>query len=173
MGKMKTRARKSEIVYLNRKWALLILLLLTAAAWAYCGSSAGSVRAIRLARTKAEPIKPLQYKPFDDTNEKTDNWTTVRMRVTAYCPCSKCCGKHSDGITASGHKICRGDTFIAADKRYSFDTEMTIPGYGNTQPVKVLDRGGAIRGNRLDVFFRSHKKALKWGVRYLNVKVII
>ena len=95
------------------------------------------------------------------------------MRVTAYYPCRKCCGKRSDGITASGHKIRRGDTFVAAVKRYSFDAKMTIPGYGKSIPVKVLDRSGSIRGNRLDVFFRSHKKARKWGIRYLDVKVRI
>ena len=98
-------------------------------------------------------------------------WESVQMRVTAYCPCPKCCGKYSDGITACGHKIRPGDTFVAADRRYSFGTEMVIPGYGNSQPVQVLDRGGAIKGNRLDVFFATHQEALEWGVRYLDVKV--
>ena len=98
-------------------------------------------------------------------------WQTVRMRVTAYCACRKCCGKFADGITASGHKIRPGDTFAAADKRYSFGTKMVIAGYNKGKPIKVLDRGGAIRGNRLDVFFNSHKKALKWGVKYIDVKV--
>ncbi|MHC4720522.1 MAG: 3D domain-containing protein, partial [Planctomycetota bacterium] len=41
----------------------------------------------------------------------------------------------------------------------------------NARPVKVLDRGGAIKGNRLDVFFHSHQQALNWGVRYIDVKV--
>jgi 3D (Asp-Asp-Asp) domain-containing protein len=48
---------------------------------------------------------------------------------------------------------------------------MIISGYNDGQPVKVLDRGGAIRGDRLDVFFASHQEALEWGVRYLDVKV--
>ena len=64
-----------------------------------------------------------------------------------------------------------GDTFVAADGRYPFDTEMLIPGYSNSQPVKVLDRGGAIKGNRLDVFFATHEEALQWGVQYLKVDV--
>jgi len=100
-----------------------------------------------------------------------DQWQTVQMRVTAYCPCPKCCGSNSDGVTASGHKICQGDRFIAADKIYPFGTEMIIPGYKSGEAVKVLDRGGVIRGNRLDVFFDSHQEALKWGVRYLDVEI--
>ena len=93
------------------------------------------------------------------------------MRVTAYCACRRCCGKFADGKTANGHKIRPGDTFAAADRRYSFGTEMLIPGYNNTVVVKVLDRGGAIKGNRLDVFFATHQEALQWGVQYLDVKV--
>jgi len=103
--------------------------------------------------------------------ETTPEYHTVRMRVTAYCPCSKCCGEYSDGQTANGHKIRRGDTFVAADGRYAFGTQMLIPGYNSSHPVEVLDRGGAIRGNRLDVFFHTHQEALNWGVQYLQVRV--
>ncbi len=96
----------------------------------------------------------------------------VKMRVTAYCPCEKCCSSYADGITASGHKIEDGDTFVAADSRYKFGTEMFIPGYNHSNRVKVLDRGGAIKNNRLDVFFNTHQQALEWGVRYLDVEVL-
>ena len=105
--------------------------------------------------------------------EQPREWRTIRMRVTGYCPCPKCCGEYSDGITANGHKIQPGDTFVAADKRFAFGTEMIIPGYSNSQTVKVLDRGGAIRGDKLDAFFPTHQAALEWGVRYLDVQVKI
>ena len=49
---------------------------------------------------------------------------------------------------------------------------MIIPGYSSSQPVEVLDRGGAIQGNKLDVFFASHEEALEWGVQYLDVKIL-
>ena len=129
---------------------------------------------------KTEPIQPaalaLQNKPEEEPKVETNSepsgeWRIVRMRVTGYCPCSKCCGQYSDGITANGHKIRPGDTFVAADKRYSFGTEMVIEGYNNGQTVKVLDRGGAIRGNKLDAFFHTHQEALEWGVRHIDVKV--
>ena len=107
----------------------------------------------------------------DDTEQ--DQWETVRMRVTAYCACRTCCGKHSNGITANNHKIRWGDTFVASDKMYRFGTEMRIPGYNQDRTVKVLDRGRVIKGYRLDVFFNSHTVAKKWGVKYLNVEVKI
>ncbi|MHC4156990.1 MAG: 3D domain-containing protein [Planctomycetota bacterium] len=109
----------------------------------------------------------------DELNEAqtAPKYETVQMRVTAYCPCSKCCGQYSDGQTANGHKIRPGDTFVAADGRYTFGTQMLVPGYSSSQPVKVLDRGGAIRGERLDVFFHTHQEALNWGVQYLQVRV--
>jgi len=103
-------------------------------------------------------IAGAAYRQTDSTSAE---WQTVPMRVTAYCPCSKCCGQYADGITA----------FVAADKRHSFGTEMVVPGYSEGRAVKVLDRGGAIKGNRLDVFFHSHQQALEWGVQYLDVQV--
>ena len=106
-----------------------------------------------------------------DNSPDTAEWQKVRMRVTAYCPCPKCCGKYSDGVTACGHKIRPGDRFVAADKKYPFGTEMIVGGYNHGEAVKVLDRGGAIREDRLDVFFPSHEQALQWGVKYLDVNV--
>ena len=119
----------------------------------------------------ALPIKLEEEQETETKSETSNKWRTVRMKVTGYCPCSKCCGEYSDGITANGHKIQPGDTFVAADKRYSFGTEMVIEGYSNGQTIKVLDRGGAIRGNKLDAFFHTHQEALEWGVRNIDVKV--
>ena len=54
------------------------------------------------------------------------------------------------------------DGTIAADTRfYPFGTRMYIPGYGWGV---VEDRGGAIKGpDRIDLYFKSHDDALKWG----------
>lgn len=138
------------------------------------GSLKPSSRLILLSATPAEEKAPSRRASNGseiNAAEQTDGWQVVKMRVTAYCPCEKCCGEYSDGVTACGHRIRSGDAFVAADKQYAFGTEMIIAGYNNGEPVKVLDRGGAIRGNRLDVFFQSHDEALTWGVKYLYVKV--
>ena len=120
---------------------------------------------------------------FSDPNKVTvtapkEEWETITMKVTAYCPCEVCCEQWADipvssgkRKTASGHTISNGDKFVAAPRIYSFGTEMVIEGYAGGNVVKVEDIGGAIKGNKLDLYFDSHKTSLIWGVRYVEVKV--
>lgn len=97
----------------------------------------------------------------------------VEMTVTAYCPCEKCCGKYGWGYrTASGYKIKKGDRFVAAPKGVAFGTGMRVPGYNGGKVVRVEDRGGAIKGSRLDVYFDTHKAALAWGVQKIKVTIV-
>jgi len=94
------------------------------------------------------------------------------FEVTAYCPCEKCCGRWADGYTASGKPVSANNgLFVAADKRIPFGTMVAIPGYAEGKPVPVLDRGGAIKGNRLDVFFPTHQAALNWDRKTLTVEI--
>lgn len=98
---------------------------------------------------------------------------TVRMRVTAYSPDHRSCGIHADGITASGYSVeANGGRLVAADRRlFPFGSLLTVPGYAGGQVVPVLDRGGAIKGSRLDVLYPTHDIARRWGVRHLDVTV--
>jgi len=108
------------------------------------------------------PARPVQRRP-----RRPGKWL-----VTAYCPCPSCCGGargSGQGITASGRPVtANGGRFVAAPGNVPFGTLIDIPGYGR---VPVLDRGGAIRGRRLDVYFPRHALALAWGARRLAVKV--
>ena len=87
-------------------------------------------------------------------------------KITAYCSCSKCCGK-STGMTASGTRATAGKT-VAASSKFAFGTKLNINGHIYT----VEDRGGAISGNRIDIYVNSHSEALQWGVKYLPVSVV-
>ena len=87
-------------------------------------------------------------------------------KITAYCPCAKCCGK-TNGRTASGTTATAGRT-VAASSKFAFGTKLNIGGHVYT----LEDRGGAINGNKIDIFVNTHAEALQWGVRYLNVSVV-
>ncbi len=108
------------------------------------------------------------------------------LEVTAYCPCGHCCGWHRNwlgrpvfssgpqrgqrkqvGITASGTRA-RPGTIAADTSIFPFGTVMYVPGYGYGV---VEDRGGAIQGHRIDLFYRRHDEALKWGRQNIRVKV--
>ncbi len=97
----------------------------------------------------------------------------VWMTVTAYCPCTKCCGEDASGITASGRPVSYNHgKFVAADTDLlPFGTKVSIPGYHDGEPVKVIDRGGAIKGRHIDVYFNSHNTAKEWGTRKILVTV--
>ncbi len=109
------------------------------------------------------------------SGEKTETTSTPKTttttingetyKITAYCSCSKCCGKTS-GRTASGTKATPGRT-VAAPSKFAFGTKLNIGGHIYT----VEDRGGAISGNKIDVYVNSHSAALQWGVKYLPVSV--
>ena len=86
--------------------------------------------------------------------------------LTGYCPCALCCGK-TNGITACGTLATANHT-IAADSRFSFGTKMVINGVIYT----VEDRGGAIKGNRIDIFFTTHQDALNFGRQTADVYIL-
>jgi len=100
-------------------------------------------------------------------------------KLTAYCPCSKCCGKwgvnrpvDENGelivITASGKRAKAGIT-IAADRTVlPFGTKVVFYGH----EYEVQDVGGAIKGNRIDVYFDDHQEALEFGVQYTEVFIV-
>lgn len=111
----------------------------------------------------AEPTEPLYEEEFKTTLEDLGEF-----KLTAYCTCPKCCGEWADGFTYTGTVATPGRT-IAVDPR-------VIP-LGSTVYINDLeyiaeDIGGAIKGNRIDVLFSSHREALEFGVQYANVSII-
>jgi len=112
----------------------------------------------------------------------------MMMEVTGYCNCGDCCSWYRPyfylgspiissgvnrgkpkavGMTASGTRACQGT--IAADTTLlPFGTIVKVPGYGYG---RVEDRGGAIKGMRLDLWYPSHDEAKEWGRRRIFVEV--
>jgi 3D (Asp-Asp-Asp) domain-containing protein len=90
------------------------------------------------------------------------------FEATAYCPCKECCGK-TDGITASGTKAKAGRTIAADTSLLPFGTQIYIDGKAYT----VEDTGGAIKGNKIDIYFDTHTEALNYGRRQIELYKIV
>lgn len=98
---------------------------------------------------------------------------TLRMRVTAYSPDARSCGDSADGLTATLHSVeTNNSELVAADpKLLPYGSMLSVPGYAGGRIVPVLDCGGKIKGNRLDVLYRTHERAKRWGSQWLHVTV--
>lgn len=124
---------------------------------------------IRLEKEKEEKAKAVQIAKTTNRSEEIprNNSGWVTFTATAYCGCAKCCGK-STGRTASGTMATQGRT-VAMPSSYKFGTKIEIQGMGN---YVVEDRGGAIKGNRIDIFFSNHQSALNFGKKTINLRVV-
>lgn len=93
----------------------------------------------------------------------------MMMNTSAYtASCAGC-----SGITASGYNVRNTTTYngykiVAASTQFPIGTKMYIPGFGN---AIVLDRGGAIKGNKLDLLVGSNSQAYGWGRKNVTVTI--
>ena len=119
---------------------------------------------------ESEPVEESEPEPEPEPEPESEPELRGlgRFKLTAYCACSKCCGK-SDGITASGTKAKQGRTIAVDPKQIPYGTKVVINGH----TYVAEDCGGGIKQNRIDVFFNSHKDALNFGVQYAEVYIYV
>ena len=118
-------------------------------------------------------------KVFDEMNRIDAASSAVEMDVgdslgkvwvTAYCPCSQCCGPYANGITASG-KTARAKHTIAVDAYnpiVPMGTKVVIEGTVYT----VEDTGNLNHyGNDFDIFYAKHNQTSQWGRRHVEAYI--
>ncbi|MEG9298891.1 ubiquitin-like domain-containing protein [Mangrovibacillus sp. Mu-81] len=87
---------------------------------------------------------------------------------TAYtASCNGCSGYTATGINLKANP---GIKVIAVDPSIiPLGTKVYVDGYGY---AVAADTGGAIRGNKIDVFFSSKSDAYRWGRKTIKVKIL-
>lgn len=118
-----------------------------------------------------EPVAPAEavttYADENGTYESVGTFT-----LTAYCPCSICCGQYSNPsnpTTASGTTATAGRTIAADTSKFPFGTQLVI----NGQVYTVEDVGGAIKGNKIDIYFNTHQEAINFGRQSAEVYRVV
>lgn len=108
-----------------------------------------------------------------DTNQAIEPVSLGNFKLTGYCKCSLCCGKWANnrpnGVVygAIGEELKEGYSIAVDPTVIPYRTEVIINGH----TYKAQDCGGAIKGNRIDVYFEDHNDALEFGVQYAEVFV--
>ena len=132
-----------------------------------CG---GSEKAIEL--PKVEVAHAAEIEPADEP----ELISLGEFKITYYCACEACCGswaknrpKDAEGRpivkTASGATAEAGKTIAVDPDVIPYGTEVIINGH----IYIAQDCGGAIQGNRIDIYCDSHDEALKNGLDYCEV----
>ncbi|SFM16785.1 3D (Asp-Asp-Asp) domain-containing protein [Paenibacillus sp. 1_12] len=121
----------------------------------------------------SEPEVPLVTSSETETKVDKKGSKVITMNVSEYSNHEHSTGKtprsKNYGITASGSRTEEGRTIAADWKVLPKGTKVYIEGIGERV---VEDKGGAIKGNKIDVFFESEKEALNFGRQQLNVTII-
>ena len=144
---------------MNRRWLMIVAVVLVATA-----ASAERKRDGSIAVPTRSPDK------------------VASLPTSAYCNCRYCCGwyyrkgvptvrgtgkRKAVGITSSGVRARTGT--VAVDPRvYPVGTVFYVRGYGY---AIAEDRGGAVRGKALELWFPSHATALRWGRKKSEVRI--
>lgn len=119
-----------------------------------------------------EPVEAATVEAVLETEPQFVSLGT--FKVTHYCPCKKCCGKDPDhpayGITATGTVATAGRTVAVDPDVIPYGTEVLVRYEDGTEHTYIAeDCGGAIDGNRLDVFMDSHGAAWDAGIKTAEV----
>ena len=101
------------------------------------------------------------------------------FKLTAYCSCEKCCGEWALNRPKdeNGKDIVYGSTGTILVAGTSIATDPSVIPYGSQVEINghiytAHDTGGAIQGNRIDVYFDSHQDALNFGVQYADIYLV-
>lgn len=126
------------------------------------------VQEIKLVQEETTQIETQQDSTIEYTtnNDISTNEGDTTWYITAYCPCSICCGQYAatnirydeNGneyhVGASGGRLIAGYSVASS---LPFGTKVVIEGLGE---VCVSDRG--VSGNHLDLYFDTHEQALQF-----------
>ncbi|MCF6136286.1 peptidoglycan-binding protein [Pseudalkalibacillus berkeleyi] len=128
------------------------------------------------AAKKAEPVKEeaesteatTTSEPEEAEASAADEEKTMTMQATAYtADCNGC-----SGVTATGIDLNKNpdQKVIAVDPNViPLGTEVYVEGYGR---AVAGDTGGAINGNKIDLYMQSQDKAEQFGVQQVEVTIL-
>ncbi|MFI8495137.1 ubiquitin-like domain-containing protein [Peribacillus butanolivorans] len=102
------------------------------------------------------------------SNVNSTSGKEIYVSSTAYtASCKGCSGVTSMGVDLKSNPDAK---IIAVDPSViPMGSKVYVEGYGY---AVAADKGGAIKGNRIDVFFSSKNDAYRWGVKKVKIRVL-
>ncbi|MGB3161603.1 MAG: 3D domain-containing protein [Carnobacterium sp.] len=110
--------------------------------------------------TENKPETPTESKPAPSAGK------TMVVSATGYSTAQPGLSTH----TATGINLLQNPMVIAVDPRViPLGTMIEVPGYG----IAIAgDTGGAIKGNKIDIHFKTVGQALSWGRKTITIRLL-
>ena len=150
---------------MNKKHFIIIVTVVGIIVLLLCGCSNQPIK-----YTTETPIidklLPEYAETTTEAKKTTPKFIEMNVVVTAYCPCKEC--SEGYGIQTSTGAIATAGRTVAVDP--------TVIPYGSKVIINghcyiAEDCGGAIKGNRIDLFFDTHEEVIEWGKKNLSILV--
>ena len=102
-----------------------------------------------------------------EVNAQTADGKTITCWVTAYCGCKACSGSYGN-MTATG---------VVAQPNHTIAVDPTVIPYGTQVEINGIiytaeDCGGAIKGNKIDIYFEEHWQAEQFATGYYTATIL-
>ena len=132
-----------------------------------------------------EETEPIVDNTAPETSPEENTEPTIQVdnlvylgtfKLTAYCSCYTCCGKHALNrpVDENGDEVVYGAAGVRLEAGVSIAVDPRVITYGtrvviNGHIYTAQDTGGNISGNRIDVYFDDHQEAKEFGVKHAEV----
>ncbi|MDW0114634.1 3D domain-containing protein [Sporosarcina saromensis] len=125
-------------------------------------------KAVTVASTVPKPVQKQPVAKQVAANPPATEGKEMTVTATAYTAyCTGCSGTTATGIDLRSNP---NQKVIAVDPSIiPLGTKVWVEGYGE---AIAGDVGGAIKGNKIDVFIPSYESAMEWGVKKVKIKVL-
>lgn len=133
-----------------------------------------------LTETIAEEAKEIIEQENKINEEEPKVVSLGEFKLTAYCSCEKCCDGWANNrpVDEYGNEIVYGSIGEKLVEGVSIAVDPNVIPYGSEVVISgstyiAHDTGGAIDGNRIDVYHNDHQNAIEFGVQYCEVFIVV
>ena len=103
----------------------------------------------------------------------------ITVVATAYCKCQKCCGKYALNrpVDENGKEIVYTALGAIAKSKHTIATDPTVIPWGTRLKIGEIiytaeDSGKSIKGNKIDIYFDTHRETEEFGIRTLTAEIL-